>query len=806
MGTFLQDLRFALRQLRQSPGFTAVAVATLAVGIGANAAIFSVADAALLSPLPYAAPDRLVQLGDGNADGNVGNVGFATFQDLRDRNRSFASLAAIRMWLPTLTEGDEAERLSTMRVSANFFDMLGARPALGRGFVKDEDRPDTWRVVILSHGLWARRFGSDPAVIGRRIRMNDLDFQVVGVMAASFEELLSAHFYQPAELWAPLGYDASLPNACRSCQHLKAIGRLREGVTPRAAREDLDRVRAELVLEHPSEYPPGTMAVVPLSEVLSGSFRPALSILGGAVGLVLLIACANVSSLLLGRSLRRRHEMSVRAALGASRGRLVRQLLVESLVLGAIGGALGVGLASAAVESLARMAPVTLPRADRIAVDLRVLVFAALASAGAAILFGIAPALRAATAGLAGAAGSASRTTAGPAASRLRAVMVAGELALALVLLCAAGLALQSLGQLLRVPLGFHPDGVLTLQLSLGGNTYAEAPAVVAFEDRLLERVRALPGVSAAALAGQIPLGGNGDRWGFHIEGRNAANPENDPSVERYSVTPDYFAVMGIPIQRGRGIAPTDDAGAVPVVVVSASTARALWPGQNPLGSRVRVGGASGPWRTIVGVAGDVRHASLAEVPGLQMYMPQAQVEDGYLVLTVRGADPASLAGPLRRAVHEVDPAVPIYGVATMGELVERAAAEQRFFLRLLGAFAGFALALSALGLYGVVAYAVAERRKEIGIRVALGAGKREILRLVLAAGAATVGLGLAAGLAAALLALRLMRSLLFGVSASDPATLAVATLALATAALAAHWVPVRRALRIDPASSLRAE
>ncbi len=805
--TIAQDLRYAVRSLRQSPGFTAIALATLAIGIGANAAIFSVLDAALLRPLPYPASDRLVLFGDRTANGNVNNVGFATFVDFRDRSSALGSAAVIRMWQPTLFEGGEAERIPAMRVSANYFDLLGVRTAIGRGFRAADDRPDAWRKVILSDALWKRRFGSDPAVVGRTLRMNDQDFEIVGVMPASFEPLLSARFYKPAQLWAALGYDTAMSNACRSCEHLKAVGRLREGVTLAQAREDLDRIRRGLAAEHPSDYPAGSTAVVTLSDALAGPVRPALSILAGAVGFVLLIACANIANLLLARSLRRRHEMAVRAALGASRGRLVRQLLVESLVLAAAGGASGVALASLGGAALIRLAPATLPRIDHAGIDPRVLIFAGALTIGSALFFGIAPAFRASAVGLSGALALDGRKSAGGTASRGRRALVAAELALALVLLAAAGLALKSLGRLLEAPLGFRPEGVLTLALSLDGNAYEKSGQIVAFQQRLLAHARAVPGVEAVALAGQIPLGGNGDSWGLHIEGRIPANPAEDPAVERYSVTADYFRVMGIALKRGRLVTDQDRADSLPVVVVSESTANALWPGQDPIGHRVRIGGAtSGDWRTIVGVAGNVRHSGLATAPGLQMYLPQAQVTDGYLVLVARAKHPQGVAAPLRRVLRDLDPSVPIYDVATMDELVARAAAEARFVMRLLSGFAALALALAAIGLYGVVAYAVAERRREIGIRIALGATPRDVLRLVLRTGATTVAVGLLVGFGASLVLLRLLRSVLFGVGAHDPATLSGAGALLALVAFAAHWGPVRQARRVDPMASLRAD
>ncbi len=809
MSGMLQDLRLAVRTLRRSPGFTAVALVTLTLGIGANAAIFSIVDAVLLEPLPYPGADRLVRVGDRSPDGtSVENVGYATYEDLRDQNHTFASMAAIRTWNPTLETAGQAERLPAMRVTANFFPTMGVSPALGRTFLPEEDRPDTWRVLLLSDGLWRRTFGADPSVVGRVIRLNDMDFRIVGVMPRDFPDLVSARYFQAADLWAPIGYDRSLPYACRDCQHLKAIGRLGAGATREAARADLDGIRRHLAAEYPASYPSGSMAVVPLTRELTSGVSALLLILAGAVGFVLLIACANVANLTLTRSLRRGREMAVRGALGASRGRLIRQLMAESLVLCAAGGAAGLALASALETAFVRLAPVGAPRLDRASVDLRVVGFTALVSVVAALLSGLLPALRASAARLTDALSAGARGSMGAAASRSQRLLTAAELAVAVVLVAGALLMVRSMARLLEAPVGFTPQRVLTLAISLSGNAYAEDSAIVDFQNRALERVRAIPGVEAAAFAGQIPLGGDGDSMGFHIEGRMHANPAEDPSVERFSVTPDYFRTMRIPLVRGRLFTDEDRAGAVPVLIVSETTARTLWAGDDPLGQRVRVAGTDGPWRTVVGIAGDVRHDDVAEAPTPQMYLPQAQMTDSFLTLVVRSrtSRPDTLAGPVREAFRALDAGVPVYQIATMEALVDRSAAPRRFVMRILAAFAVVALLLAAVGLYGVVSHAVAQRTREIGIRVALGATRRSVARLVLASGLATIGIGLAAGLVAAVALMQLLRSVLYEVSPNDPLALAGAVLVLAAVALAAHWLPARRAAKVDPVVALRAE
>jgi putative ABC transport system permease protein len=805
---FVQDVRYGARMLRRTSYVTAAALLTLALGIGANTAIFSVVRAVLLRPLPFASPERLVAFGDRDANDGPSNIGFTTWQDYRDRARTFEAMALVRSWQPTLVVNGEAERIPAMRVSWNYFDMLGVRPALGRAFRPDDDTPQNWRVVVISDGLWRRRFSADPGVIGRTIRMNDLDFQIVGVLPAAFEPLVSGHFYRPADMWAALGYDTTLPYACRGCQHLRALGRVRDGTPLASADAELDAIRSQLAAQFPREYPRGDVAVVALQQTLARSVRGALLTLLAAVAFVLLIACANVANLLLARSQQRSREIAMRAALGASRGRLVRQLLTESLLLSLAGGMAGVGVAVLLLGVLVELAPVSIPRLDQVRVDGWVLAFTFAVSVGAGLLFGLAPARRGARTDLLPALAADSRSSIGSGRLSGR-VLVVADLALALVLLVGAGLMVRSVVRLTSVDPGFDPAGVLTLQYSLIGTAYAQDAAVHAFNERVVERITTLPGVEAAAAAGQIPMGGNGDTWGFHVAGRPGANTAESPSVERYSVTPDYFATMRVPLKAGRLFTAADHAKSEPVLIVSESTANALWPGESPLGHRVRIGSAdSGPWRTVVGVAGNVRHVGLDASPTLQMYLPQAQVTDSFIVLTVRARSsaPEALTSQIRAILREMDPAVPVYDVATLEDLVERSTAQRRFVMFLLAGFAGVAVLLAAIGLYGVVADTVSQRTREIGVRVALGANAADILRLVMVAGMKTIGIGLAAGAIAALALARFMQSLLFEVRPEDPRTLGLAAALLCAVALAAHWVPVRRALRVDAASALRQE
>jgi putative ABC transport system permease protein len=811
--TLLQDARYGVRLLRRSPGFAATAILTLALGIGANTAIFTIVDTVLLRPLPYADPDRLVTVGDRNPDGSSANAGFDTMIAWRDRSHTLEAFAAMRPWTPTLVTGAGAERLQAVRVSWNYFDLLGVRPRLGRTFAPDDDGDNEWPpYAILGDSLW-RRLGSDPAIVGRTVSLSDRAYRVVGVMPASFEPLDAAAFYGAApQLWAPIGSymkgGSAASGACRGCAHLKVLARLRPGTTIGAAVAEMDVIREELRREQPAEYEAGSIAVVPLQRAVTSDVRPALLVLLGAVVFVLLIACANVASLLFARSIARQRELTLRAALGAGRARLVRQLLTESLLLAACGGAAGALLAAAGVSGLAAFPPASLPRLEHVTVDARVLAFTAVVTLLTSLACGFLPAWRsgdrpgrrALTADARGVAGD---------RSRARSLLVIADLACALILLAGAGLMLRTVLTLMRADPGFNAAGVLSLRFALTGAAYPSDAASLAFQARLLERVGALPAVESAAVAGQVPFGGVDNCWSFHAQGHLRPSPADDPCVEVYSVSGRYFHVLGIPVIAGRTFTAEDRVSGPRVILVSASTARLVWGSANPIGAQVRIGNAAGgPWRTVIGIVGDVDHDDLTAGPAPAMYLPESQLTSAYLTLVARArdGDAAALVSDARAVIRALDPGVPVYGASPLADLVRQSNAQRVFVTRMLSAFAIAAVLLAAIGLYGLVAYSVAQRTREVGVRVALGATPASVVRLVLAGGTSTVAAGLATGLLGAALGTRFLTTLIFGVSPLDPVTFAAAAALLALVAIAAHWVPVRRALRIDPAIALRAE
>ncbi|HWS90012.1 MAG TPA: ABC transporter permease [Pyrinomonadaceae bacterium] len=794
-----QDLRYGVRTLLKQPGFTLVAVLTLALGIGAGTTIFSAVNPILFEPLPYPQAERLVSVLE-TFDNGARNPGtFGMYRGLAERSRSFEALAVYKTWLPSMTGAEHPERFEGQRVSAEYFRVLGIRPALGRDFQPSDDVAGGPGVVIIGDSLWRRRFGGEPGIVGRSVTLDDSPCTIIGVMPGGFENVLAPD----AEVWAPLQYDMSLTSAWG--HHLRTVGRLRPGVSVEQATRETDALgHAVLDEQRPETYSPQTKFVVSsLKEEVTGSVKPALLAIVSAVLLLLLIACVNVTNLLLARGAQRRGEFAMRAALGAERGRLIRQLLTESLLLALAGGALGLLAAQFGAGVLVALSPPELPRAGAIRVDAAAFAFAFGSAALVGLLVGLVPALHATRGDLREAVQQSSRRTAGG-QQLTRRVLVVAEVALALVLLVGAGLLLRSMERLFAVDPGFDTSHLLTMQVQTSRRFDKEATE--RFYARALEAVRSVPGVTAAAFTNQLPLSGDEDEYGAHFEGDDPGTAYN---VFRYAVSPGYLETTGVPLLRGRTLGEHDVAGAPPAILISESLARRRFPGQDPIGHRVHVGPRTGPGFNVVGVVGDVKQVSLASSQPDAVYVTTAQWQfvDRTLSLVVRArGDAAALAPAVRRAVWSVDRDQPIVRVATMDELLAASAAERRFASILFKAFGLAALVLAAVGIYGVLSGSVNERTREIGVRLALGASRGRILALVLRQGMTLTGIGVAAGLCGAAAASGALVSLLYGVSRLDPAAyLGVAAL-LAAVSAAACWLPAWRAARVDPSITLRSE
>jgi putative ABC transport system permease protein len=810
MLTLLRDVCYSLRTLLKIPGFSVVALITLALGVGANTAIFSVVKAVLLNQLPYRQPGQLVALGEADSgETRPETIGYTTAYDWRRLSHSFQGMSLYRDAAGAIVERGEPELLQGMRVNYDFFDTLGIPMQLGRTFLPEEDRPDRRHGVILSDGLWKRRFGGDPQIIGRVIRLSEASFTVVGVLPASFRSLEIPGDEGAPQMFMPLGYDLSLPYACRDCQHLHLIARLKPGVAMSQAHAELKSIMSDLVRQYPASYPPGaTVAMAPLHEYVVGRASTALWVLLGAVGFVLLIACANVANLMLARAMGRAKEIALRAALGAGRWRLARQLLAESLVLAVAGGLAGVLLAWWCTSALAAFAPKEIPRADEVRMDTAVLLFGLAASLLTGLIFGLTPALRASRVDLNDALKDLSKATAGRAKHGLRDLLVAAEIALAFVLAVGAGLLGKSFVRLLNVDPGYDPHNVLTLNTYVYGARYQKPEAELGYYDQVLQRLRATPGIENAAMTSQLPLN-SFDRRGFHIRDRRPRVSSDVPSADTYSVSPEYFRVMKIPLRRGRLFSEADGPASPKVAIVSETCAREQFPGENAIGKQIQLGGRDDnqPWATIVGVVGDVHQDGLEIKPNIAAYIVQSQdVSFGYSLVARTSLDPRLMERTVRAAFLAVDPTQPVFRVQPMEDYLASSLAQRRFTLTLIALFGALALALAAIGIYGVVAYTVTLRTREVGIRMALGAKRRDVLFMVLRDGAALAGAGLAIGFLASLALTRLLASLLFEVSATDPAISAAVAVGLSVVALLASYLPARRAAGVDPMIALRYE
>ena len=805
-----QDVRYGVRVLTKNPGFTLIAIVTLALGIGANTAIFSLVSAVLVRPLNYQEPERLVMVwevvpvsgvtGDTPAPGN--------YADWKEQNQSFADMAALNMRNFNLTGDGEPEKVFAVGASANFFSLLGAQPALGRTFTAEEDKPGSDKVVVLSHGLWQSRYGGDPKLVGRDIQLNGEKYTVIGVMPPDFQ------FQVPdVRLWVPI---ALTPEQLtdRDAHYLNVVARLKPGVTVAQANADIQAITQRIATAYPDAAGGLSAEVVPLHEDLAGNVRRPFTMLLVAVAFVLLIACANIAGVLLSRAAARQREIAVRAALGASRWRIMRQLLTESLLLGILGGILGTLLAVWTFSFLQQLIPAGLRASATLKLDLPVLGFTLLVSLLAGVIFGLAPALAASRADLNEALKQGGgRNVAGAAQRWLRSSFVVAEVALALILLVGAGLLIQTLSKLRSQYEELRPESVLTMRTQLLGNHYREHAQRVAFYDGVLQRVEHLPGVVAAGYTTAVPLTGMVSN-GLTLEGRESDTNTIWNAVHR-QVSPDYFRAMGLALRQGRLFSASDDEKAMPVAVINETMARQYWPGENALGKRFKVGYPTqqNPWLTIVGVVADVRQMGVDAPVKAEMYVPYWQGQPYFagmfaprdLVIRTTN-DPTSLVPAVREAVREVDAYQPLSNIRTMSEVLSRVTAQRRLGMILLTVFAGLALLLAALGIYGVLSYFVVQHTPEIGIRLALGAQTRDVLRLVIGKGMKLALLGVGIGLAGALALTRLLESLLFGVKATDPATFGLIALLLTLVAFVACYIPARRATRVDPMVSLRYE
>ncbi len=813
MNAFWQDLRYGARMLLKNPGFALIAVLTLALSIGANTAIFSVVNAVLLRPLPFPHPEQLFTLWERNPKlGYEQNPPAAgNYVDWRAQNRVFAEMAIYNSRKFTLAQADQPERLAGAAVSASLFDVLGISPLLGRAFLPAEEQAGREQVALIGHSLWQRRFGADPHLVGKTIVLDSRNYTVVGVMPEGFQFPGGTGSFQryapppPAELWVPLALTADDLNQ-RSAHFLSAIGRLKPGISLAQAGAEMNTIQHRLEQQYPTQFFGSHVKLVPLSEQASGAVRRSLLVLWGTVGFVLLIGCANVANLLLARAASRKKEMAVRAALGASRLRVIRQLLTESLLLAVAGGVGGILLAAWGVAALSAIIPTSFPRREGIAIDYWVLGFTLLVSVVTGVIFGLVPALQAAKTELTEALKEGGRSAAeGGSRNRVRSLLVVAETALALVLLIGAALMTQSFLRLQRVNPGFRTDHVLTMELALPPVRYVRAQRV-AFFQQLIERSRSVPGVQAVAASRQLPLTGDSFNYAFSAEGRQPL-PGESPSADVRFVTPGYFSVLGIPLVKGRTFSESDGPDAPSVIVINEALARRYFPNEDPIGKRARLG-INNFTGNIIGVVGDVKHMGLDAAVHEEVYTPYAQTPFWTdMTLSVRtSGDPLSVAAAMRDVIKGLDNALPVSRQRTLETIAAESVAQPRFRTLLLGLFGLAALLLASVGIYGVMSYAVVQRTHELGVRVALGAQTADVLRLVIGQGIKLVLSGVALGVLASFGLTRLMEGLLFEVSATDPVTFAGIALLLNGVALLACWIPARRATKVDPMIALRCE
>ncbi len=812
-----QDIRYAILMIRKSPGFSFVAVLALALGIGATSAIFSVINAIILRPLPFNDPERLVAVYEHSPDQEMQEIpiSYANFRDWTEQNTSFENMAAYMFSGVNFNGGHSPERVAGLRASATLFPLLGVGAAQGRVFSADEDTAADPRVVVLSHRIWERRFGLDPGVVGRAITLDGEPHTVIGVMPAGFEFPVGFSFNgrtlnEPIELYMPLG--AVLSATERGSRSAFAIARLNPDATFERAESDMTTIQARLQEQYPDANPGIGVVLAPLHEQTVSHVRTALAVLFVAVAFVLLIACVNVANLMLARSASRQKEIAIRSALGASRLRIIRQLLTESILLAVIGGVAGLFLALWGGDALIAIGPETIPRADEVGVDARVVGFTAAVSILTGVLFGLAPAVQASKPNLNEMLKEGGRNSSdGARKVSLLGTLVTAEIAMSLVLLIGAGLMLKSFYNLYRVDAGFNPEKVMTMRVSLSGASYAEPDAIAAFQQRAIENIRSLPGVEHAGTTTMLPLGGNFNISDFFIEGRAIPRSGEEMMACQSVASPDYFRALGISLLNGREFTERDNASSTQVAIINHGLASQYFPGEDPVGKRIaieEVEDVEDPkWITIVGVVADVKLFSLDSETQPEIFLPYLQAPQPDLTIVARtSSDPSGLSAAMRSQILLIDKDQPVFAMQTMEQLLAESVSREKFNMTLLAVFAAVALVLAAVGVYGVMSYSVAERRHEIGIRMALGATSANVLGMIVRRGMLVTLAGVALGLGAAFALTRLMETMLYGVSATDATVFILLPVILAAIALAACLIPALRATRIDPIIALRHE
>jgi len=808
MFRLLHDVRYAFRLLAKSPVFTAIAILTLALGIGANTAIFTVVNAVLLRPLPFQDPARLVLVAEKSPYPTI-STSYQNWLDWRDQSHSFESVEATRPSTIALTGTGEPERLNSQNMTAGIFPLLGVKAILGRTFLPEEDRAGGNPVVLVSYGLWQRQFGGSQEIVGKGLTLDSQPYTVVGVLPSGFQLMFPADVFLPFTPWA-----RTLPDDRNWHPGIFAVARLKPGVTREQARTEMVGITKRLEQQYP-DYNTGVSSnIVGVQDQMVQNVRPALLLLLGAVAAVLLIACVNVANLLIARAASRGREVAIRTAMGASRGRVLRQLLTESVLLSLSGGVLGILVAIAALGPLIKLAAGSVPKAFTITLDYRVLIFTVVVSVFTGVFFGIAPALSTTKLDLRETLNEGSRgSTSGPGQHRIRRFLVAAEIATAMLLLIAAGLFLRSFSRLQEVPPGFQPDHLLAADLPLSLNAYAKPEQRFEFFDRLVERAQALPGVRSAAAASSLPVSSGGGAIHFNIYGRPPKSPHDFTAAGYFTVTPHYFETIGVPLLLGRFIAASDTEKAPAVVIINSTMARTYWPNESPIGKRMQLGALPDkdvPWMEVVGVVGDVLQ-NLGNAPAAEMYLPYRQADAllpvFQLSLVIRTAtEPHAAVSSLRSAVAQIDPNQPVVNMRSMEENISTNVAQPRFRAWLIAIFAILALVLAAVGVYGVMSYTVTQRTSEIGIRVTMGAQPQDVFRIIVGEALRLALLGVGVGLVTALALTRLLRSFLFGISAYDPLTFIGVSVILTSLAVAACYFPARRATLVDPLVALRYE